>query len=49
MLHAIIYKMLGGCIVFYFYFYFYFALRTMVPRISMKKSVNRLIKNKRPN
>ena len=43
MLHAIFIFMLGGCIYFIFIF-----ISPSVPRFSMKKSVNQLIKNKRP-
>ena len=44
MLHAIFIFMLGGCIYFIFIF-----ISPSVPRFSMIKSVNQLIKNKRPN
>ena len=43
MLQAIFIFMLGGCIYFIFIF-----ISSSVPRFSMKKSVNQLIKNKRP-
>ena len=43
MFHAIFIFILGGCIYFIFIF-----ISPSVPRFSMKKSVNQLIKNKRP-
>ena len=39
MLHAIIYKMLGACIVFYSYFYF--ALRTKNFNEKERKPINK--------